>query len=279
MTDFGDSSNRLSDDWFLDNLERTIRFAEIRCVPRETILRQVLDPDEWGKQGVDALLYRAGELQLTDAELARLVDGMTHLAWKTEDASPEIKHTTEVVILRLMRLLPARLAARFASPYLDHKRKGRRRWAYATLGNKPLTRAQSNRLANVFKRTGDKTILGTITRTPQCVQMIGANYLLDKLSAKKDRHWRGRVLQCLLTYDRGFAISLANRYPWEFVYAIGRTEDSSLAPNLADSLKNGPTNQEFLSIYAWALGKVGARSDLQKFKGFVSRLRHLRSVD
>lgn len=274
MIDLGDSPEKLSDDWFLSDLARTIKFAEIRCLARYEVLERLLNLEKWDEIDLDAHLYRLTECQLTPAEQSLLFDGMKYIAQTTERAPAEAKHRAEVVLLRLLRLMPQKLAIRFARPYLDHPRKGRRKWAYFAFRRVALSRDDCTRLAAAFRRTGDRATLPAVTRTPYCVRVIGAEFLLAKLSAKKDRHWRGRVLQALLGYDRDAAISLAERFPWEFVYAVGRSGDQSLVSTIAGLLKLRSKSPDFLSIYAWALGKIGAESAIRDLKEVVGKLRN-----
>ncbi len=166
-------------------------------------------------------------------------------------------------------MLPAALANRFAMPYLDHERKTRRKWAYAVLRGKQLPRGTAIKLAKVFCNTGDKAILGFITRTPECVRLLGARFLLDRLKAKDESHWRGRVLQCLLSYDREAAIAFGTQFPWEFIYAVGRTGDHSLLEAIRPLFKSYSNSGSIVSIYAWALGKIGAEDEIDVLERFV----------
>jgi hypothetical protein len=128
-------------------------------------------------EALDAYAFRLTELELNSPELKFLAASMTEIARKTETASPEVKGFVDRALLRLVRLLPAALANRFARPYLDHKRKTRRKWAYVTLREKQLSRRTATKLAKVFRETGDRAILGLITRTPECVRILRARFL------------------------------------------------------------------------------------------------------
>ena len=219
--------------YFGPELERTIRFARIRCLPRYEVIEQVLTLDSLDFGKLDAFAYRITELQLTAAELGFLSASMTGIARTTEGSPPDVQRLVEKALLRLIRLLPRTPAKKFALPYLDHKRKGRRKWAYFILRDEhKLSPRTAATLAKVYLETGDKEFLGTLTRTPECVRLLGAQFLIDKLNGKDEEHWRGRVLQCLLTYNREEAIALAPRFPWEFTYAAGRSGDASLLPTL-----------------------------------------------
>jgi hypothetical protein len=254
---------------FGPDLERTIRFARLRCIPRHEVIERVLTFENLDYEQLDAYAFRLAELKLTPAELRFIAASMTEVARKTESASPEVKGIVDKALFRLLRLLPTTLANKFARPYLDHKRKGRRRWAYFTLRGERISQRNAGKLAKVFRETKDKAILGSLTRTPECVHLLGARFLLDRLKGKDEAHWRGRVLECLLTYDRSEAIGLASQFPWEFLYAAGRSGDSSLLPIVQSLFKSTSATRDFVSIYAWCLGKLGANEEIDDLERFV----------
>jgi hypothetical protein len=271
MTDLPDADAPWSEDLSFYNLDRTIRFARLRCMPRQELIERVLNFEVLDYEALDACAFRLTELELKSPELKFLATSMIEIARKTETASPEVKGFVDKALLRLVRLLPAALANRFAMPYLDHKRKTRRKWAYVNLREKQLSRRTATKLAKVFRETGDRAILGFITRTPECVRILGARFLIDRLNSKGEEHWRGRVLECLLTYDRDEAIALAPNFPWEFTYAAGRTGDRSLLPVIRSLFKSNSKSGAFVSIYAWCLGKIGAREEIDVLEHFIQK--------
>jgi hypothetical protein len=158
MADLPDIDAPWSQDLSFYGLDRTIRFARLRCTPGQELIGRVLDLEALDYEALDAYAFRLTELGLTSSELRFLAAGMTVIARKTETASPEVKGIVDKALLRLVRLLPPALADQFARPYLDHKRKTRRKWAYATLREKRLSRRTTTKLANVFRETGDRAI-------------------------------------------------------------------------------------------------------------------------
>ena len=112
-----------------------------------------------------------------------------------------------------------------------------------------------------------------LTRTPECVRLLGAGFLIDRLNGKDEAHWRGRVLDCLLTYDRDEAIRLSPLFPWEFIYAAGRSGDGSLLPIVQSLFKSSLKNKDFVSIYAWCLGKIGAHEEIDVLEQYIREKR------
>jgi hypothetical protein len=73
----------------------------------------------------------------------------------------------------------------------------------------------------------------------------------------------------LLVYQRPAALALASRYPFEFAHAAGRAGDKSLRGPLRVLLSANSNDLEFLSICAYALGKIGAKAELKSLKKFI----------
>ena len=109
------------------------------------------------------------------------------------------------------------------------------------------------------------------------VRKIGADYLLEQLKGG-NRHWRGRVLECLLTYDRGAASRRAEEMPWEFTYAVGRSGQPLFLPAIRKLLKSHKRDVDFVPIYIWALGKMGAAKEIDVLDRFVRRSTASRAV-
>ncbi len=188
---------------------------------------------------------------------------MTTLASRSENAPSAVKRKLDRAVLRLVRMLPSRLATPFAEPYIGHRRKTRREWAYSALRTKWIPRSMAIELVSIFRRTGDQEALELIARNPKRVPEVDPEFLLANI---KERYWRGRVIEALLVHKRSVALALAVRYPFEFAHAVGRTADITLRDPLRDLFRTNFGDLEFLSIYAYALGKIGAREELQSLK-------------
>src|ERR1700732_33049 len=184
MTNLPDTDAPLLEGLSFCGLDRTIRFARLRCTPRQELIERALDLEALDYEALDAYAFRLTELGLTSQEFKFLAASMTEITRKTETASPEVRGIVDKALLRLVRLLPPGLADQFARPYLDHKRKTRRKWAYATLREEQLSRRTATQLADVFRATVYRAILGLITRTPECVPLLGARFLVDRLNSK-----------------------------------------------------------------------------------------------
>lgn len=249
----------------LGELGRAIQYARLRCLSADEIIDRIARLDE----GDDANDYvrRLSEAKLADPELMRLVDAMDSLARRSENAPSRVKTKFDRTLLRLVRLLPSDLGNRFAERFVDHRRKARRQWAYSALRAKQISPSIALKLLEVFKETGDQEALQLIARNPERVPEIGADILLENLD---DEYWRARVVEALLVYDRQSALSLSHRYPFEFAHAAGRVEDTSLLGPLTELLDDNRDDLKFLSIYAYALGKLRGKDQLQSLEEFIA---------
>src|SRR5205085_284820 len=203
-------------------------------MPREEIIKEVLKGES---DDMEAYAYRIGELGLSTSEFEYLVRRMSELARETENAPPQKRSVVDKALLRLVRLLPKEFATRFSAPYLDHPLKTRRKWAYAALRDMPISELDAARVAAVYRKTGDEDLVDFILKSPDCVRLLGADFLLQRFEAEDEDYRRGRVLQALLLYDREAALAISRKLPWEFAYAAGRSEDTTLVPAVRSLFK------------------------------------------
>src|SRR6266849_4967302 len=250
----------------LNELERTIEYARLRCLSPIEIIRKISDIDQKNDR-VD-YVARLQELELNESELSLLERAMTVLARRSEKAPSTLKKRLDRVVLRLVRMLPSELATHFAEPYVAHRHKARRIWAYSALRSKRIPQGMAENLVTVFRRTGDQEALELIARNPERVPDGDPEFLLANI---EERYWRGRVIEALLIHQRSAALTFASRYPFEFAHAAGRTGDKALVAPLRELLRANSDDLEFLSIYAYALGKIGAKGELQSLKKFISQ--------
>ena len=250
---------------FLDKLGRTVRYAKFRCLSPTEIFDRIagldLDPE------VTDYVYRISELRLTGSNLEHLLGAMKNLANRSESSSSKVRAKIDRILLRLVRLLPTDIGNNFAEPFVDHRLKSRRRWAYSSLRQKPISKIIAVKLANVFKQHGDQDALKLIARNPKRVTDVGGEFLLANIN---EEYWRARVVEALLDYDRPTALLIAKRYPFEFDHAVGRSGDDSLVSYLTDLFPANQDDMEFISIYAFALGKLGAIAELESLECFIA---------
>jgi hypothetical protein len=249
----------------LIELRRAIHYGLVRCLSVREIIDKICSIDV-ENDSID-YIKRLQEFTLSDSDFHYLADAMNALATRSEKANSRLKIKIDRVILRCVRLLPSELAAHFAEPYINHRRKARREWAYTALREKRISPEIAIKLREAFSERGDENALRLIARNPERVTEIGADFLMTNIT---EPYWRTRIIQALITYDRPKALALSREYPFEFAHAAGRSGDRSVLDSLRALFDANSHNPEFLSIYAYALGKLACREGLELLEGFVN---------
>jgi hypothetical protein len=255
-------------DWHrqaqLQKLDRTIRMAEIRCIPFDELLGRI--ERLWSDDAASEITFRASEEPLSHNQLHALAESVKRLADASEHLPSALKSSIDRAVRRLLSRMPAEIAAPLAEPWLEHKRKFRRKTAYAILRRTGITAACGPRLLAVFQRTGDQEALKLLARNPPAVAAVDAAYMASVID---DEYWRMRVVWSLLLENVEKGVSLSDVYPREFVWAAGRHKDPALLPAMRHLFDTHHDDLEFVSMYAWALGQLGARDELHRIRHVI----------
>jgi hypothetical protein len=252
----------------LAEIEHTIRLGEIRCLSFEVLLSRI--ERLWLDSAASELVFRLCEEDFSHNELHALGDAIRRLANVVENLPAATKSTMDRAIRRVLCRMPPEIACPIVEPWLEHKRKLRREIAYRVLRDVGVTTDVGPRLLAVFQRTYDQDALKLIARNPGAAASSDADAVLEGLD---EEYWRMRMLEALLSVDPDRASALKSRYPREFVWAIGRKKAFEFLPvikALSDSLT---PDLDFLSLYGWALGQLGASDNLQQLKETIRLLR------
>jgi hypothetical protein len=164
--------------------------------------------------------------------------------------------------------MPTEIAAPVAEQWLEHKRKLRREIAYRVLRKCGLTAASGTRLLDVFSRTGDQECLRLLARFPVAIGNMDIPPILEKMD---EYCWRMRLVQAALITNKVSALALADSYPYEFLHSIGRLRDATVLPKLTDLFRTHSHDLQFISLYAWVLGQLGAYNELLTLKAHVEK--------
>jgi hypothetical protein len=115
----------------LDEIDRTIRMAEIRCLPFDDMLRRI--EHLWDDDAAGEIVYRACSEPLSQNQLCALAESVSRLAETVEGLPSTLKAKLDRAIKRILSRMPAEVAVPIAEPWLEHKRKFRREVAYHIL--------------------------------------------------------------------------------------------------------------------------------------------------
>jgi hypothetical protein len=250
----------------LQEIDRTIRLADVRCIPFESLLNRI--EKLWKDEAASEIVFRVCEEPLSHNQLHALAQSVKFLADAVDCLPSASKTTIDRAVRRMVARMPPEIAAPIAEPWLEHKRKFRREIAYRILRESGVPAAYGPRLLAVFQRNGDQECLKLLARNPSALVAAGG-VAIAKLA--DEEYWRMRIIQSLLIADIDGGMSASAAYPREFVWAAGRQKDPALLPAMRSLFDTSADDLSFVSLYAWALGQIGARDELYRVRELVRR--------
>lgn len=256
--------------WLFQEIEQTLALAEIRSLSFDELLNRIENLTE--VSGFSEIVFHVCECELSINQAYALAESVRRLA-ETVDQLPSVsKQTFDRAIRRILSRLPAEVVWPIAVPWLEHKRKFRREIAYATLRQTGIDEKAGSRLLEVFEKTGDQTALELIARNPPATRSLDVQYIMPLL---KEQYWRMRLVEAVLMDDEPRAVVLAAEFPREFVHAVGRKKQKRLLPRLKELFDLQHDNIDFLSIYAWSLGQIGALEEIRRLREHIDQMKRL----
>jgi hypothetical protein len=249
----------MRDQWALYDLIRSVHLARVRCLGATEIIARL--PGITEDSDRNELLLRLEELELTQEQIEAVANVVQMLSAYGDTLPSRDKPRVDATIARIVKALPQDAANELVKPLLGHPRRARRDIAYKSLRHVGVTLELANELFAVFQRTGDEKMLELIARTSNVVPEVDVEFLLRNLS---EDYWRVRVLEALLRHRPKRAVELANEYPKEFIWAVGRAKADTCLPLLEKIAEARRGNIDILSLYAWALGQLRASRQLER---------------
>jgi hypothetical protein len=254
---------RMMEQSALNELKRSIHMARIRCLKPSEVIDRL--PGIMGDADRNELLFRLTEVDFSDDQIETIAEAVRELADYGEVVPSREKPRVDGTIARILQVLPQKTANELVRPMLKHRRRARREVAYKTLRRVGVTAETANDLIGVFRQTGDEKALELIARTAS-IAATDAEFLLQNLS---EDYWRVRVLEALLLHHPRRAVELAADYPREFIWAVGRTKSVTHLTVLERMAATKRKDHELLSLYAWSLGQLGAKRQLEALAALI----------
>lgn len=252
----------------LADVERAIRMAGVRSLATSDLLSRL--PELLEDDDRERILYRFSEVEFSEEEGAAFAESVDRLAREWEDLPSAEKARADAIVGRLIRSLPEPHRCRMALRLLSHRRKKRREGAYKILRGSGIPPEAISDVLALADASPDQQIFEIIARNPAAVVAADERYLLDEI---EDRYWRMRVLAALLPVAPDRALSVGRDYPFELVHAIGRLEAREHLAAIRELFIAHRTDARFLSIYAWALGRIGDEAHLNEVRVAMETLR------
>jgi hypothetical protein len=238
--------------------------AEIRCVPFDELLARI--ERLWADDAAEQIVYRACQETFSDDQIHLLAESVKRLADAAETLPSAARSKALRAVRRILARMPAHIASPIAAPWLEHKHKFRREIAYRIFRGVGVAAEVGPQLLAAFHRNGDQECLQLIARNPAAVISVDVTSLLKLM---EEDYWRMRVIEALLT-KATTVVSIDSLYPCEFAWAVGRNKNAALIPKLRVLFEKHSSDLEFLSIYVWALGQLGARDELARVRHFLN---------
>ena len=241
----------------IPRIKGTLNIARVRCLSFDTLIDQLKNIIEIDNP---LIIDRLCELEFNSSQEKLLTRILNYLSTEGDKLPYKEKVRLDRYIRRLLKHISPAAAAIVAGEYFDHDRKGRRKIAYEVFRHVGLTRELSKRILEIYQKRKDQDYLELIARFPIGILDIDYRYVLAELESK---YWRARVIQSLLEKKVKDIQIIANKYPFEFVHAVGRTKDPVYLPIILSIFSDNKSDVEFLSIFTLCLGVLGAAEQIQ----------------
>jgi len=222
------------------------------------VLDLVLVPDH--TEDRNEAIKQLRERLLSHEEAARLAEVVSKLGDLAESAGSRERGALHRTIRRLVASLPPELALTAASRHLSAPQKSGRQIAYRVLRQTGISESAAEQLRLVYEKYHDGEILELVARDERAILTWGP---IDLATAMDDRYWQARVLAVLLDREHQHLEQLAFRFPIAYAHAVGRLSDESALPLLQRVLEKNWDNADFLCLYAYALGRLRCRREVE----------------
>jgi hypothetical protein len=249
----------------LAEIARTLDMAEIRCISFDQLLTRI--ERLWDDDAASQIVYRACQKSFSNNQIHALAESVRRLADAAEGLPRPAKSKALRAVKQILARMPMHIVGPIAEPWLMHKHKFRREIAYRVFRGVGVAAEVGPRLLAAFHRNGDQECIQLIARSPAAVAAVDA---ADLLALLEDDYWRMRVIEALLTTEETAGVSFSYLYPYEFAWAVGRKKDTALLPGLLSLFNKHSNDLDFLSIYVWALGQLGAQDHLSRIRELIN---------
>jgi hypothetical protein len=173
------------------------------------------------------------------------------------------KGRADRLLLRLAKQWPTDSNVELGLRFLGHHRRSHRTIGYALL-RRSLDQASYSLLVRAYRQFGDREALESLALGTGDfpISEETAETVLQALEG--DTYLQARVIQPMLAVDAmpSNAKDLARRYPSAFVWAVGRARAYACLPLVVEASSSDDLG--LVSLAAWSLGRLDARSDLQQ---------------
>ncbi|MFA6196628.1 MAG: hypothetical protein WC656_08270 [Sulfurimonas sp.] len=249
----------------LKQLEQTIEYAKFRCIPTSELI-QKLSEYEAGNFVYD-YIGRLNEIKLSNDDYILLIYSIDKLISKYKNLTAKDKTKFENFIRRLIVYLPSHLTHKYFDIFINSTRKTGRKIAYKSICNNLLTRTQINLLFELYLDKKEEEALKAIIYSSVRLELENIILILEKTDKE---YWKARLIENFIINQQEEVSKIHTIYPFEFVHAVGRVGNKKYISMIKELFEKNKNDLEFLSIYAYALGKLSAKSELDNLSKYIA---------
>jgi len=247
-----------------EKLLSKVDLAEIYCLSFDELISRI--ERIWEEPFAFDIIYRFYSLKLTKNQTELLYDTILKLSKFYKNLSKKEKNALDRRIKKLSELLPKKYALKLAYEFDTHNRVAIRNIADKFFRLLGVNKQKANALFKKYLDTKDEKYLILIARYPNALKYIDDRIVLENLSEK---YWRMRIIEKMIQYNKPKAYKISRKFPFEFIYAVGRLEQQDALPYLQRILRNNKKDLEILSIYIWAVKKLSAKEEIKKLRNII----------
>jgi len=216
---------------------------------------------------VYALLERCGDPR-TDPQIAA---ELTRVSDFTDTLPSSERARFDGAVGRILRQLNPTCTLPLAMAWAEHRRKARRRVALQVLVKAPLTEDMAEFLLRRYRETRETDFLKVILREP-LPQSLSVDELFGAFKVEHDDYWQARVAESALCANDNLGPELMRTQPHATIWAAGRLRMQHLIPEIVQALHRANDKVAILGVAVWALGKMGAKSELLALEPLIDEL-------
>lgn len=216
---------------------------------------------------VYALLERSGDPRTDPQILAEI----TRISDFTDTLPSSERARYDGAVGRILRQMNPTCALPLAMAWAAHRRKARRLVALKVIAKTPLTDEVAEFLLRRYRETKETDFLKVILREPLPHNLV-VDELFGAFKVEHDDYWQARVAESALRADESHGPELMRMYPHATIWAAGRLRMQHLIPEIIRALHRANDKVAILGIAVWALGKMGAKSELLALEPLIDEL-------
>ena len=254
----------------IEEAKRAVKLALVRTLSFQDLLRryQEILTDDSPSEVIYAIQEKLVDAEMAEA-LAKAIRGHMTVA---ASASGKDRQRIDRYAALLIPVLPVEVRLPLLSEYLEDRRKTRREIGFRALKNSEIEPQLASYLRSRFFTTADTRFLKFALKVETPLTAAEADRMISAFGQEGDEYWCVRVIQSQLNVNRELALGFAGAHPKEFIWACGRSGNSSWIESIRQIIQAANDKVPLLGIAVWAFGKLGALEELKAMEAIISEL-------